>query len=64
LFRVNRRSIVWLAPRYQGHYEKRLKQLTRLFSFLLDNASLRRGTAIKASRGGVALLVLVSALKW
>jgi len=36
--RVNRLSIVRLAARRQGHYEKRLKQRTRRFSFLLDDA--------------------------
>jgi hypothetical protein len=30
-FRVNRRSIVWLAPRCQGHYEKTAQTINSPF---------------------------------
>ena len=61
LFRVNRRSIIWLAPRRQGHYEKTAQTINSPF-FVPPLTTLRcaRETAIKASRGVVALLLFVS----
>lgn len=58
--RVNRRSILRLAVRRQGHYEKRLKQLTRRFRSSVDDACFAMKAAIKASRGGVVLLFSLS----
>src|SRR5580698_4162302 len=41
-FRVNRRSIIWLASRRQGRYENGSNNLHSPFRSSCDNASLRR----------------------
>jgi hypothetical protein len=57
--RVNRRSIVWLTARRQGHYEKTDQTIySSVFRSSFDYASLRQETAIKTSRGSVTLLFL------